>query len=71
MGKLKKKVSINQGVKIMTTFIWWLGLIMIVIGGTFSVINVKGTTKFEHALSLILMLGGVALVFYGNAGVSI
>ena len=71
MGKLKKKVSINQGVKIMTTFIWWLGLIMIVIGGTFSVINVKGTTKFEHVLSLILMLGGVALVFYGNAGVSI
>lgn len=55
----------------MTTFIWWLGLIMIVIGGTFSVINVKGTTKFEHVLSLILMLGGVALVFYGNAGVSI
>ena len=71
MGKLKKKVSINQGVKIMTTFIWWLGLIMIVFGGTFSVINVKGTTKFENALSLILMLGGVALVFYGNAGVSI
>lgn len=52
----------------MTTFIWWLGLIMIVTGGTFSAINVKGTTKFEHAVSLILMLGGVALVFSGNAG---
>lgn len=52
----------------MTTFIWWLGLIMIVIGGTFSAINVKGATKFEHVLSLILMLDGIALVFCGNAG---
>lgn len=52
----------------MTTFIWWLGLIMIVIGGTFSAINVKGATKFKHALSLILMLGGIALVFSGTTG---
>lgn len=50
----------------MTTFIWWLGLIMIVIGGTLSAINVKGATKFEHALSLILMLCGVVLVFSGG-----
>lgn len=40
---------------------------MIVIGGIFSTINVKGATKFEHTLSLILMLGSVALVL-GNAG---
>ena len=53
----------------MTTFIWWLGLIMIVTGGTFSAINLKGANKFEHAVSLILMLGGVVLVFSGNAGV--
>lgn len=52
----------------MITFIWWLGLIMIVIGGTFSAVNVKGVTKFEHAISLILMLAGVALVFIGNTG---
>lgn len=52
----------------MTTFIWWLGLIMIVTGGTLSAFNEKGATKFEHAVSLILMLGGVALVFNGNAG---
>lgn len=52
----------------MTTFIWWLGLIMIVIGDTFSIINVKGATKFERVLSLILMLCGIALVFCGNAG---
>lgn len=50
----------------MTTFIWWLGLIMIVIGGTLSATNVKRATKFEHAVSLILMLGGVALVFSGG-----
>lgn len=50
----------------MTTFIWWLGLIMIVTGGTLSAINVKGATKFEHAVSLILMLGGIALVFSGG-----
>ena len=52
----------------MTTFIWWLGLIMIVTGGTLSAFNEKGATKFEHAVSLILMLGGIALVFNGNAG---
>lgn len=50
----------------MITFIWWLGLIMIVIGGTLSAFNEKGATKFEHVLSLILMLGGVALVFSGG-----
>lgn len=50
----------------MTTFIWWLGLIMIVLGGTLSATNVKGATKFEHAVLLILMLGGVALVFSGE-----
>lgn len=50
----------------MTTFIWWLGLIMIVIGGILSATNVKGATKFEHAVSLILMLGGVTLVFSGG-----
>lgn len=49
----------------MTTFVWWLGLIMIVIGGTLSAFNEKGATKFKHALSLILMLCGVALVFNG------
>lgn len=52
----------------MTTFVWWIGLIMIVIGGTLSVLNEKGATKFKHALSLILMLGGIALVFSGNTG---
>lgn len=52
----------------MTTFVWWLGLIMIVIGGTLSAFNEKGATKFKHALSLILMLGGIALVFSGNTG---
>ena len=39
---------------------------MIVIGD--SIINVKGATKFERVLSLILMLCGIALVFCGNAG---
>ena len=53
----------------MTTFIWWIGLIMIVIGGTLSALNEKGATKFKHALSLILMLGGIALVFGGTTGV--
>lgn len=53
----------------MTTFIWWLGLIMIVTGGTLSAFNEKGATKFEHAVSLILMLGGVvALISSGNTG---
>ncbi len=52
----------------MTTFIWWVGLIMIVIGGTLSAFNEKGATKFKHALSLILMLCGIALVFSGTTG---
>lgn len=51
----------------MTTFIWWIGLIMIVIGGTLSALNEKGAAKFKHTLSLILMLCGIALVFCGNS----
>lgn len=57
----------------MTTFVWWLGLIMLILGCTaiaINQINRKGATKYDHLLALILTLCGVAaLVSSGNTGV--
>ena len=53
-----------------TTFIWWLGCIMLMLGGTAMAVNqVRETkvTKLEHALALVLTLCGVAaLIGSGN-----